>query len=153
MEVKDIMNKRPIKVKKDEYILDTIRLFQKKRIRAAPVVDGDKLLGVISEKDVLDFMDVREFGSKLWLPAPFDFIEAVLDAKEEVHEIEEDFKKLKHATVKDIMGEFPKVVKPNDHISAVADIMSQYTETLVPVVDDGKLVGVITRTDLVKTLL
>ncbi len=153
MEVQDVMNKRPIRVRKGDYILDIVKKFQDKRIRAAPVCDGDTLLGVVSEKDILDFMEVHEFGTKLWLPAPFDFIEAVLSAKEEVHEVELDFAKLKKATAEEIMGEYPKVVSPEDHVSKVADIMSEYTETLVPVLENDKLVGIVTRTDLIKTLL
>jgi CBS domain-containing protein len=152
MQVREVMNKRPIKVKKSAYIIDIIKLFRDKRIHAAPVCDGDKLLGVVSEKDILDFMEIHDFETKLWLPAPFDFIEAVLDAKAEVKEIQDDFNKLKKATASDIMGDYPTVVSPDDHVSKVADIMSEYKETLVPVVEKKKLVGIVTRSDLIRAI-
>ncbi|MCD6522123.1 MAG: CBS domain-containing protein [Candidatus Diapherotrites archaeon] len=153
MLVKEVMTKKPITVKENDFILDVIKLFKKHRIRGAPVVKKGKLVGLITEKHILDFMEVHDFGSRLVLPAPFDFIEAVIDAHAEVYEVEREFNKLKHGYVKDLMDKNPVTVTPDTHVSEAADIMTEKGITHLPVVEKGKLVGLVTRTDLLKSLV
>lgn len=153
MLVKNIMTKKPKIVEEDATVRDVIELFRKHRIRGVPVVKKNKLVGMITEYDLLDFIEVHEFGGKLWLPAPFDFIEAVLDAKQEEYEVRKEFEKLRHATADKIMNKNVITVTPETHVSEVADLMTENNLTHVPVVEKGKLVGLVTRTDLIKSLL
>ncbi|MCK4327930.1 MAG: CBS domain-containing protein [Candidatus Diapherotrites archaeon] len=153
MLVKDIMTKDPKTIPVDATIHDIVELFRKHRIRGAPVVKKHRLVGIVTEYDLLDFMELHEFGGKLWLPAPFDFIEAVLDAKQEVYEVKKEFEKLRNATAEKVMSTDVVTVAPTAHVSEVADLMTEGNLTHVPVVEDDKLVGLVTRSDLIKSLL
>ena len=153
MLVKQIMTKNPKTVPADMSVHEVVAFFRKKRITGAPVTKKNKLVGIITEFDILDFMEVHEFGGKLWMPMPFDFIEAVLDAKQEVYEVRKEFTKLKNATIEKVMSADIVTVTPDTHVSEVADTMTEANLTHVPVVEDGKLVGLVTRSDLIKSLL
>jgi len=153
MLAKEIMTKKPKVLAPEMTIHDAVEFFRKHRIRGAPVVSKGKLVGLLTEYDLLDFMEVHEFGGKLWMPAPFDFIEAVLDAKQEEYEIRKEFEKLRKATVEKAMSTELVSVSPDTHVSEVADLMTEGNLTHVPVVENGKLVGLVTRSDLIKSLL
>ena len=153
MIVKDIMTKNPKTIPADATVHAVVELFRKSRIRGAPVIKDHTLVGIVTEYDLLDFMEIHEFGGKLWLPAPFDFIEAVLDAKQEEYEIRKEFEKLRNATAETVMSTDVVTVTPTTHVSEVADLMTESNLTHVPVVEDEKLVGLVTRSDLIKSLL
>ncbi len=153
MLVKDIMTRKPKTISAGMSIHDVVQFFRKHRIRGAPVVEGNKLVGLLTERELLDFMEVHEFGGKLWMPAPFDFIEAVLDVKEEVYEVRKEFEKLRKARVESVMNTDFVTVHPDTHVSEVADLMTEGSLTHVPVVDGDTLVGLVTRSDLIKSLL
>ncbi len=153
MLVKEIMTKKPKTVDTTTSVHEVVELFRKHRIRGVPVTKNNELVGMITEYDLLDFMELHEFGGKLWLPAPFDFIEAVLDAKQEEYEVRKEFEKLRKSTAEFVMNSEVVTVTPTMHVSEVADLMTEDNLTHVPVVDDGKLVGLVTRSDLIKSLL
>ncbi|MFC2174292.1 CBS domain-containing protein [archaeon] len=153
MLVKEIMTKNPKTVDADTTVHEVVELFRKHRIRGVPVVKKHQLVGIITEYDLLDFMELHEFGGKLWLPAPFDFIEAVLDAKQEVYEVRKEFEKLRKATAETVMSPEVVTVAPSTHVSEVADLMTEANLTHVPVIEDDKLVGLVTRSDLIKSML
>ena len=153
MLVKDIMTKKPKTISVDMDIHGVVQFFRKHRIRGAPVVDGDRLVGLLTERELLDFMEVHEFGGKLWMPAPFDFVEAVLDVKEEAYEVRKEFEKLRNSSVESVMNTDFVTIHPDAHVSEVADLMTENSLTHVPVVEGDILVGLVTRSDLIKSLL
>ena len=153
MLVREIMTKKPKTIPADMNIHDVVQFFRKHRIRGAPVVKGDKLVGLLSERELLDFMEVHEFGGKLWMPAPFDFIEAVLDMNQETYEVRKEFEKLRNSSAENVMNTDFATIHPDAHVSEVADLMTENSLTHVPVVDGDRLVGLVTRSDLIKSLL
>ena len=152
MKVRDVMNTKPITIGPDANLGELIALFKENNIRVAPVVDRGKLVGIVSQCDVLDVLEVHGF-SGLWLPAPFDFIEAVLDLKEGVMEVKKKFDELKTTRVRDIMEKNVHTASLDMHVSKAAEIMTEKDFTLLPVIDQGRLVGVVTRSDLVRSML
>ncbi|MCD6414166.1 MAG: CBS domain-containing protein [Candidatus Diapherotrites archaeon] len=153
MLVKDVMIKEPITLSPNEPIVDAIRKFKKEKISGAPVVEEGKLVGLLTNEQILKFMEVHEFGAELILPSPFDVIEVAEDLWAEIDEAENEFSKLKHNRVKDIMDKSPVTAKPEMHVTEAADIMSKKKLTHLPVVENGKLLGLVTRADLTKTPL
>lgn len=153
MLVKEIMTKKPKTLSTDMNIHDVVQFFRKHRIRGAPVVKDGKLVGLLTERELLDFMEVHEFGGKLWMPAPFDFVEAVLDVKQEVYEVRKEFEKLRNSSVESVMNTDFVTIHPDAHVSEVADLMTENSLTHVPVIEGDTLVGLVTRSDLIKSLL
>ncbi|MBN3037655.1 MAG: CBS domain-containing protein [Candidatus Diapherotrites archaeon] len=153
MLVRDVMTKDVHKLKPEDYVLDAVKLFKKHHVSGAPVEENGRLVGLLSERDVLQYLEVHEFGKHLVLPAPFDIIEAVLDMQAEVEEVRREFDKLKHAYIKDIMKKEVITIHPDAHVSEAADIMLEKHVNRLPVVESGKVMGIVTRSDILKSLL
>jgi CBS domain-containing protein len=135
MKVRDIMNKIIISISPDDSLEDVIDIFSKNSISGAPVVKDKKVVGILSESDI-----IRELGIKSM---------ALLDSK--------DGEKLK-AFVKDpnlrvakIMNKTIYLVREDDDITHAVKIMYSKNVNRLPVVDQkGVLSGIITRSDITK---
>lgn len=152
MLVSQIMSKKPITLSPDMKIFEAIALFGKKKLKGAPVIEDHKVIGIITEYDILEFIEIHKLGD-LWLPAPFDFIEQVIRMKDKTAEIQKSLEKLKNGTVSEIMSKDAEVCGPDDHISKIAAIMTDKNYTMMPVIHEEKLVGVVSRSDLVKGMV
>jgi CBS domain-containing protein len=154
MKVSEVMNSKPLTLKKEELIIDVVKKFRKKKISGAPVVsDEGHLVGLLTNKEIMEFMEVHEFGKEFTLLAPpFDFIQAVLDYRAELSEVAQEFEKLKTDNVGSVMNKKPVTISPDTHVSEAADLMVGGT-THLPVLEDKKLLGLVTRSDLLKSLV
>jgi len=75
MRVRDVMNVMPITVQAKAPVSEAARLLRENRISGMPVLDGEKLVGVVSESDLLRLLSVEEKEGGLWLPSPFEVFE------------------------------------------------------------------------------
>ncbi len=106
---------------------DIIRM---KRLRHLPVLDEDgELVGVVSQRDLFRTALARVVG----------FGEHAQD------------RFLDTIPVKEVMSEHPVVVAPDTPLEAAARLMVDRKVGCLPVLEDGKLVGIITETDFVAT--
>lgn len=103
--------------------------FKRRRIRRAPVVAGGKLVGIVSERDLLRVL-------------PGTCGEASTTAGEDGMEV----------PVRDIMIANMATVGPNDPLAKAADLMLKKRIGGLPVLQDGKLKGIITESDVFKAL-
>jgi CBS domain-containing protein len=130
------------------------RAFLEARVSGFPVVDGDRLVGVVSRSDI-----VRK------LAAEQSVAEYVSDYHRDVGGFDEfrtedrperlaaqAASRLGAATVADVMSRTPVTVNPNDPIGEVARVLVERKIHRVPVVDDGRLEGIITSLDLVSLI-
>lgn len=129
--VSQIMSKELVTLTPDQSLYEAERLFKKHRIRHIPVVEGDKLIGIVSYSDLLriSFADMT-------------------DGEEEVTSVVYDM-----YTIPQIMAKTPLTVTADTSIKEVAEILAAQSFHSIPVVDNGKLVGLVTTTDLIKYLL
>lgn len=114
---------------------------------AMPVVDADgALIGMLRDSDLL----ISE--TTLHAPTIISFFSAELVWPPSVHKYEEEVRKLTGATVGDVMTtEFPTIAS-SATVEDLATLMHDEQVTHVPVVDDGALVGMVARSDLVRHL-
>ena len=119
---KDIMKRRLVKVRPDMTIVDAARLLLRKDISGVPVVDADgKLLGFLSELDVLRIVASDDFSNE-------DFVES--------------------DPVSDFMTSYVHTVPPHTGIFSIAHLFIQHRIRRLPVVEDGVLVGIVRRRDV-----
>lgn len=127
MFVRDWMIKDVITVTDNDTILDAVHLMKEYDIRRLPVVKGDKLCGIITEKDIKSFSPSRASSLDIY----------------EMHAV------LAKATIKDAMTANVITVRPDNPIERAALILRDEKIGGLPVVDDkGRLVGVITAVDV-----
>lgn len=151
MIVRDVMNPKPVTCQTDETVSEAARRMKKKKISGMPVLDGDRLVGVISESDVLRLLSENEEG-QLWLPSPLEILEVPfrdLLKWEKLHSSVED---ISRKLVSEVMHRNVQTVGPADDIEDAASIMTRHRINRLPVVENGKLVGIVTRGDIIAGL-
>lgn len=143
MTVKDLMTKDVYTIKDTDKVIDLLRLFERKKITGAPVVDNcNRLVGIITVGDIL---------GRIYKPVPlFDimYYVAVLDTDAIVNgEIYDVLGKL----VSELMTRKVITVSEDTEFADVAKIMSRHRFKKLPVVDSSnKLIGVISRGEIVR---
>lgn len=107
-------------------------LFKKNNIRHIPVVNNHEIVGILSYTDLLRI----------------SFADAVYEEEDHVDTIVYNMFSLQQVMVRNIV-----TVKPSDTIHEVAEILAKENFHALPVEENGKLVGIVTTTDLIKYLL
>ncbi len=155
MKIEDIMEKNVIKFNELDKIVDVAKSFRDNKISGGPVVDeNNKVVGVISEGDIMRLLEVHSPKINLILPAPLDLIELPVRMKYELDEIAEDMQRAGSTVIDQIMTK--KVVKigPDASISDAAELMDSHKVKRLPVVNgDGKLMGIVTRGDIIGAMV
>jgi CBS domain-containing protein len=142
----DIMQKDVVTIGPDATVRELAELMAAHKISGVPVVDAQGLLlGDVSEGDVI-LQD-----ADLHFPHYVQIFESVIYL-ESVRKFEERFKKAFGAKVADVMSTEVVTVEPSATAREVATLMADRDVNRVPVVAGGRVVGIITRGDLVRAM-
>ncbi|MGD8563256.1 MAG: CBS domain-containing protein, partial [Desulfarculaceae bacterium] len=131
MLVKDWMTTDPIKVTPETSVMKASQLMKENSIRHLPVVnDKDGVVGIVSDRDLKEASPSKA---------------TTLD----VHEL---YYLLSELKVKDIMSRKVYAINPLDTVEKAAVIMLEHRVTGIPVVEDGRLVGILSQGDVFRVL-
>jgi CBS domain-containing protein len=143
----EIMTREVVTVKKETTVRELAELFTMHRIGSLPVVDDNgSLIGIVSESDLV------EQDKNFHIPTVISLFDWVIYLESE-KKFEKELKKMTAQTVGDIYTEDVVTVTPSTPVSDVADIMSSKKINSLPVVEGGKIVGVVSRIDLIRTMI
>jgi len=143
---KDIMNKEVITVPTDLAVNELASLFMEKKISGAVVVNGDGgVQGVVTESDLIDQK------KNLHIPTVAAILDAVI-MLENPFKLDKEFKKMTGTTVGDIATMDPVTVTEDTSFEELASIMADKGLHTLPVVSNGKLTGVIGKTDIIRAI-
>lgn len=133
--ISQIMTKELVTINPTQSLHEAEILFKKNKIRHIPVVENQKLLGVLSYSDLLkiSYADVEELDDAEDVP-----VSAV------VYDV---------FSIPQVMTKAPVIVDPETTIKEVVEILSEHSFHSVPVVENGDLKGIVTTTDILKYLL
>jgi acetoin utilization protein AcuB len=131
MLVGERMSRPPITIPPEMSILEAIALFKKERIRRAPVIKGGKLVGIVSEKDLLNASPSAATTLSVW----------------EMNYL------LSKLTVSELMTKDVITVSEDTPIEEAARIMADNKIGGLPVVKGARVVGIITETNLFKLFI
>lgn len=126
MLVKDYMREDPVTLKPDDSFRDAMEKLKERHIRHLPVVDGKKLVGIVTDRDIR----AASASSATTLS---------------IYELQYLLDKIK---VREIMNKNVITATPQYTIEKAAWIMHEKKIGALPVVDEKELVGIITETDL-----
>ncbi len=121
-EILERKSKELVTIAPEESIFEAARIMATHSVGALPVMETDKLVGVISERDILRLIARR-------------------------------FEQLKTTPVKDAMTTEIIVGTPEDDLEYLMGVMTENKIRHIPVLEEGKLVGIISIGDLVKSQL
>ena len=124
----DIMMGSPVTLSPDDNLDLANNVISLGRIRHIPIVEAGKLVGLISERDLMGAAASRIFGLKNKSKSAL----------------------LKSVPVKKVMRKHVITVGPDIPIKDVARLMADKKIGCVPVVADGSLVGLVTTTDILR---
>ncbi len=151
MKVKDIMTKKVISLREGDHIESVIKRFARHRITGAPVIDKNKkVIGIVTESDIIRAIDVYTPKIRIDTDSMFGVVIAVLDKKHD--EFSSIKKELRKATVKDFMENTVVTISPEESITSAIRLMNKYEIKRLPVVKKNKLVGIISRVDVIMAL-
>ena len=120
---------------------DAIRLFAEARVSGAPVVEGDRLVGIITEGDLI-FQD-----AEIKSPGFLDILGGIIPLGD-WEEYRREALKSAGVTVSEVMTKDPVTDPPETTLVETATVMAEQRKKILPVVEDERLLGVITRMDI-----
>ena len=130
MRIRDMMTKNPVTVDSETLVMDAQKIMKENNVRRLPVVDKGKLLGIVTKHDILEAS-----------PSPATSLS--------VHELNYLLSKMK---VKEIMKKNPLTLTPDTPFEEALKIGQEKKIGSFPVVENGKLVGIATESDIVRFL-
>ena len=143
----DVMTREVITVTSETTLRELAAILSQKHINGVPVVDDEgDLLGVVCESDLVNQ------NRPLHIPTVFVILDSVIPL-ENPWRMEKEFKRLTATTVGEIYSRPAVTIKPDTDLSDVARIMSEKKIYTIPVVDRGKLVGVLGKADVIRSLI
>lgn len=146
LKVREIMTAPVITVTPDTTVRELADILAKNKISGVPVVDAqDRVLGMVSEADII-LQD-----ADLHFPYYIQFLESVIYLQS-VHKFEERFRKAFGSKVSEIMTEDVVSVTADESVREVATLMADRNVNRLPVTESGRLVGIVTRGDIVRAI-
>jgi len=130
--ISEIMTKKVITLSTKDNLETAEYLFKKNKIRHIPVVKNNKIIGMLSYTDLLRI----------------SFADAVYDDEETIDTVVYNMFTIEQVMVKNITS-----VNSKATVKEVAEILTSKEFHALPVVDNNKLVGIVTTTDLIKYML
>ena len=143
---KDIMTTQCITLTPETDITTAARVLLENKINGAPVVDDGEVVGVLCQSDLVAQQ------KKVTLPSFFTLLDGVFPLSSH-DELEREMTKIAALKVGDAMTPAPTFVNPDTTIEDIATMMANEKLYTLPVLDKGRLVGVVGKEDVLKTLL
>jgi acetoin utilization protein AcuB len=131
MQIDALMTRDPVAVPPTTAVLDARRLMQERRIRHLLVLEGDRLVGIVTDRDI-----------RLNLPSPATSLSVW-----EVNYL------LGRLTVGEVMSTPVITVGPTRNAAEAARIMLEHTIGALPVVENGRPLGIVTETDMLRAFV
>ena len=128
MRVRDLMSADPIAVSPDTTVFDARQTMVKERIRHLLVTEGERLLGIVTDRDIRLHLPSQATSLSVW----------------EVNYL------LARLTVEEVMTTGVIIIGPDQNARNAARLMLEHKIGALPVLDAGRLIGIITETDVLR---
>lgn len=125
--VSSVMTKDLLTIEVNDSLHNANNIFNAKKLRHLPVVANEHLVGILSQTDILRISFGNTFGEQEGGD------EAIFDI----------------LSINQVMKHSPVTIKPEDSIKDAAKLLTEREFHALPVVDDDKLVGIVTTTDII----
>lgn len=143
MKARDIMTPHVISVGPDATVDAVANTLISNGVSAVPVVDiACKLLGIVSEGDLIRRSELKTTRARSWW----------LGLLTSTDQLAADFAKSRAVNVKDIMTTDVLTVAPDAPLQEIAEILERHGIKRVPVVEEGRVVGIVSRANLIQAL-
>ena len=147
LKVKDIMTTELITVSPQTEITSAAKILLEKRINGLPVIDDSgKLVGILCQSDLVAQQ------KSIPIPSVYTLLDSFIPLTS-LKRIDREVQKITALKVEQAMTPDPVTVGPETDIEDVARLMVDKKYHTLPVVEDDKIVGIVGKEDVLKTLL
>jgi CBS domain-containing protein len=141
------MTRDPITISPETKIAEAAKLLLEKNINGVPVMSGTgQLVGVLCQSDLI------KQQKKLPVPSIFTLLDGFIPLTSMKH-LEKEVRKITGTTVAHTMTPNPVTVRSDMTIQEIAGLMVDKNFHTIPVVDEGKLVGIVGKEDVLRTMM
>jgi CBS domain-containing protein len=148
MVVREVMDSNPETVGPDARVEDVVKTLRENELPGVPVVDGDgRCVGIVTEADLV----LQDNDGDLHIPHYINLFGGTVFL-EPLSRFEGRLRKAFASKASDMMSADPDTVGPDTDVRDAARHIHDTGHNRLPVVEDGKLVGVVTRVDLLGAL-
>jgi CBS domain-containing protein len=145
---RDVMTTEVVTFAVHEPITEAMQRLVDNGVDAGPVVDeAAKVVGMLSTGDLI----VQE--SQLHYPTVINILGGLFELPASKKRFEHQLEQAVAVDVEDAMTPDPVTCGPDDTIEAIATLMHDHNVSRVPVVEDGRLVGIVARGDILKAIM
>ena len=146
LKAKDIMTSGALTLEPDTDIATAAKLMLEKHLNGLPVVDSSgKLIGVLCQSDLVAQQKT------ISMPSLFTILDGFISFSSN-EDLEKEVNKIAATKVEHAMTPNPITIEPDTSIEKIADLMVERKFYTLPVVENGKLVGVVGKEDVLKVL-
>ena len=146
--VADIMDRDPVTVSPESTVEEVVRVLKANDLTGVPVVnDGGRCVGIITEEDLV----LTDEEGDLHIPHYIELMGGVVFL-EPLRRFEERLRKAVAASAQDMMTEDPVTVEASAPVAEAARLISERRHNRLPVVEHGRMVGIVTRVDVLEAL-
>lgn len=144
---KDIMTSEVITISPETEVAQAAKLLLTNRINGVPVVnDAGEVVGILCQSDLI----IQQ--KNISIPSLFTLLDGFIPLTSS-KKLDKEVEKIAATTAADAMTANPVTVYPDTGIEEVAALMVEKSYHTLPVVDRGKLVGIVGKEDVLKTLI
>ena len=146
--VRDIMDADPATVRPEDDVETVLRLLRRHELHGVPVVnEGGRCVGIVTEADLI----ISDDAGDLHLPHYIELFGGVVYL-EPLQRFEARIRKAFASKVRDMMTEDPVTIEADAPVGEAAHLIATRKHNRLPVVEHGRLVGVVTRVDVLDAL-
>ena len=146
--VADIMDSDTPTVSPEDTVEHVLRIMRESELTGVPVVTaGGRCVGIITEEDLI----LSGEAADLHLPHYFQLFGGFVFLESLGH-FEERLRKAVASTAGDLMTEHPVTIEPSSSVDEAARVIASKKHNRLPVVEHGRLLGVVTRLDVLEAL-
>ena len=142
MKAMDVMVRDVITVSPDDAVEEAVKLLAEYDVSALPVVDDDTVIGIISEADLLRREKIGTEKHRRW------WLEAVTPATK----LAEEFAKSHGRRVEEVMSTNVISASEDAPLTEIATLLERHRIKRLPILRDGRLVGIVSRSNLIQAL-
>lgn len=143
MKVSEFMTRDVITLTPEHTVQEAAKLMLEKDLSVLPIVDPAKnLVGIVTESDFV--------GKEADIPHALVAMKRLLGQIYYSDGADDIFLKTKNTTIGKIMTKTPRILEPDYSLDDVIEMMNRFDLKRIPVVLNGKLVGIVTRHDILR---
>ena len=151
--VKKYMKKKVVHFRPEDSIFKVAKILSKHHISGAPVVKNRKVVGVISESDIIKFMRFNVPEGENATHEPHILTLLIISMVKDSIVFKKEIERISKILVKDLMSKDVISINPDENIIEAATMMEKFDVERLPVIKAGRLMGIIARSDLIRALI